>query len=783
MKIDLNEYKECIAERAPDAQPVLESSFLEASRVMSPQGQHNYLEGMRALCELGRGTDLVVTWLEAMPSACKEVGDSIIPNVIEGCMKLSSMTSGEVVRLVLDSMPTAARRLGDPELVLKYLNLIHQLSAKAPRGLKPMLEHLDDLLSKLTLGGLRRWALWGAQAYGRDFKKQVEYFSLRSPDSHKVLQSERRGTLFVDTQRKINFYLRALWGRDFMLRPTSGDYETREGLRPYVEHGVIHIPDAYDDIEKANGEKVSGLEIYRAACAHAASHIFYTHEAISAEMLSPVQMFVIAMIEDARIEALAIREFPGLEKLWGQLHELPRPEGTNEAIAVLEDVAAALLHGRAKEGDDPIVATILEEFQREMERDPETNAVAWNVGMSLYHHLNDRLAMPALGLLERNLNIPYRDDNRIVWAFADNVWDDAEYIEGSKQVRKTVNLIEMVNELDTELAGDDAQEIWRLETELFPYEDEGVSFNEMEGKEPVSEPFHYQEWDYQVQLYRPDWVTVLEKRPPKGDPEVLDRILTENKPIASRLRQIIDALIPQGIIRKRHQEDGDEIDINAAIRAMIDLRNGETPDLRVNIRYERKERDLAVVVLLDLSESTNETLGGSEKPVIDLTREACTLLSYAVDAIGDPYAIHGFNSDTRHDVQYFRFKDFGKPLDDDARARLAGMSGAYSTRMGGAFRHAARFLRAQPQAKKLLLVVSDGEPSDIDVQDPQHLRHDAKKAVEELKREGIMSYCLTLDPHADEYVSRIFGPNGYTVVDHVDRLPERLPNLFASLTS
>jgi len=783
MKIDLNDYKSCIVERAPEAEAVLEASFLEATRVMSPQGQHNYLEGMRALCELGRGTDLVSTWLEAMPSVCKEVGDSVIPPVIESCMKLSSMVSGEVIRLVLDSLPTAARRLGDPDLVIKYLGLIHQLSAKVPRGLRPMLQHLDELLSRLTLGGLRRWALWGAQAYGRDFAKQTEYFSLKSADSQKVLQSERRGTLFVDTQRKINFYLRALWGRDFFLRPTSGDYETREGLRPYVEHGIIHIPDAYDDIVTATGDKVSGLEIYRAASAHAAAHIFYTREAISAEMLSPVQMFIIAMIEDARIEQLAIDEFPGLEKLWGQLHDLPRAEGTPEAIVVLEDVASALLHGQAREGTDPVVASILAEFQQEMARDPQSNQVAWNVGMSLYHQLNERLGVPALGLLERALNIPYRDDNRIVWSFADNVWEDVEYIQGQQQVRRDVSLMEMVNEIDAELAGDDAQEIWRLNTELFPYEDEGVSFNETEGKEPVSEPYHYNEWDYQVQLYRPDWATVLEKRPPKGDPQVIDQIMLEHKPIASRLRHIIDALIPQGIIRKRHQEDGDEIDINAAIRAMIDLRNGETPDTRVNIRYERKERDLAVVILLDLSESTNETLGGSEKPVIDLTREACTLLGWAVDAIGDPFAIHGFNSDTRHDVQYFRFKDFDKPYDDETHARLAGMAGAYSTRMGAAFRHAAHFLERQPQAKKLLLVVSDGEPSDIDVKDPQHLRQDAKKAVEELHQKGIMSYCLTLDPHADEYVSRIFGANGYTVVDHVNRLPERLPNLFASLTS
>ena len=97
-------------------------------------------------------------------------------------------------------------------------------------------------------------------------------------------------------------------------------------------------------------------------------------------------------------------------------------------------------------------------------------------------------------------------------------------------------------------------------------------------------------------------------------------------------------------------------------------------------------------------------------------------------------------------------------------------------------RHAARHLLMQPESHKLLLLVTDGEPADIDERDPQYLRHDTKKTVEELAQKGIMSYCLTLDPDADDYVKRIFGMNHYTIVDHVERLPEKLPVLFASLT-
>jgi nitric oxide reductase activation protein len=275
---------------------------------------------------------------------------------------------------------------------------------------------------------------------------------------------------------------------------------------------------------------------------------------------------------------------------------------------------------------------------------------------------------------------------------------------------------------------------------------------------------------------------VVEKRQGKGDAQEIDNILIEHRPVAARLRHIIDAMQPEGVQRLRRQEDGEEIDLNAAIRAMIDIRMGQTPDPRINIRIERKVRDLAVLVLLDLSESTNEKLGDSDKPVIQLAREATALLSWAIDRVGDPFALHGFASDGRHDVQYYRFKDFGDRYGDDAKARLAGMRGGLSTRMGAALRHAGSYLLKQPEQKKLILLVSDGEPADIDVRDPQYLRADTKKAVEELATRGVRTFCLTLDPRADDYVSRIFGTKGYMVVDHVNRLPERLPLLYAGLT-
>ena len=779
MAIKLEDYEEELKDAAPEVRDVLESTFTEASHVMSPAGLQSYLEGARALCGLGRGTDLVISFLQNMPLVVKECGEDIIIDCVTAAMKLASMTSGEVISLLFNSLPTASRRLGDAELLRGYLTLIHQLSSTAARGVRPMLNHIDELLSKLTLSGLRRWANFGAQAYRRDFNNLTSYFNLESQDSLAVLQKERRGTLFIDVQRKLNFYLRALWGRDFFLRPTGADYTD---FRPYIDAHIVHMPDAVDAIAD-----ISGLELYRATAAHMAAHLCYTASRISAEQLSPAQMFFIGFIEDARVEYKALTAFPGLKKLWRSLIAIEyEEEPAHPTMKVLEHIALMLLDNTVT-SDDAEITAIVERFHENIAAEQDNNQFSWHMGLELFNLFSTRREVPSLRILER-IRIPYRDDNRYVWEFEEFSWEQGiEYMAASqRQVRKTVSVVEMANEVDCELAGDDAQEIWTCPTEMFPYEDDlqsTQSFNQMWGKEPVSDPYHYQEWDYQIQLHRPDWTTVYERRQPKGNPEVIENILTEYKPIAYRIKQIIDLLTPEGVQRIRNMEDGDEIDINAAIDAMVAIRMGEQPNPRITMRNVLKTRDLAVVVLMDLSESTNETVPGSDKTVLQLTREAATLVSTAINGIGDPFALHGFASDGRHDVQYYRFKDFNQHFDDDAKSRLAGMQGGLSTRMGAALRHAGQHLLKQPERRKLLLIVTDGEPADIDERDPQHLRHDTKKAVEELYSKGILSYCLTLDPYADTYVKRIFGENHYTIIDNVQRLPEKLPQLFASLTS
>ena len=783
--VQLSDFEQKFRDSSDILHDALAGSFVEASKVMSPNGLKVYLDGAGALHAMGKGEDMVISFLEETPMVVREVGESIIGEIVFSIMKMSSQTSASVLVLMIASLPNVARRMSDFDLLKGYLRLMERMIALAPRGMRPMLNNIDQLTSKLTLGGLRRWVLYGAETFKRDFKAQIAYFELSSMESIQILEQERRGTLFIDNQRKLQFYLRAFYNRDFFLRPTSGDYETKKGLRPYIEYGVMHIPDAYDDYKHASGRIVPGIDCYRAVCAHAAAHIMETRVAFNGDDLNPLQVACVSLIEDLRVELNTLKKFPGMKKTWIALH--PDDEDLKELnpfIVDLVDFSRAALDQKytAKQSFN---SDFLKLFIKKMTKMPESSEMSYELGMKYYELLKAETDVKISASALVATPILYRDDNRYIWEYEELDWisEGNDYVPVSqRQVRKNVNIMEMYNELDVETAGDDAQEIWTLESEYFPDELDGVSINEVEGKEPVSEPFHYNEWDYQLQLYRPNWATLYERRLRKGDPELINKILKTHKPIANQLKNAIDRMQPQGLVKLKKQQEGSELDLDACVTALADIRSGITPSDRIYVKKVQHIRDVSVNLLMDLSESTNDMVLGSDKTILELMKEATSLLSWAIDKIGDKLTISGFASDSRHDVQYYRFKPFQYSFNDEVKGRLAGIKGGLSTRMGAAIRHAGVDLLTQSSAKRILLILTDGEPADIDVDDPQHLRMDAKKAVEELRSHGIVTFCISLDPHADEYVARIFGKNRFMVIDNIQKLPERLPQLFISLT-
>lgn len=476
---------------------------------------------------------------------------------------------------------------------------------------------------------------------------------------------------------------------------------------PYYDKLGIRLPDVFDD---RNG--IPGIDRYRAVLAHVAGHRRWT-TAIFADNFSPFQRMAVEFFEDSRVEALAMREYPGLRRLFLGLHPKPAenacdPETTSCLRHRLAMLSYALLdpeHGY----QDAHINDFVQRFHEVMAKG------------------------------ESGTEVDYRDDNRHMWRFHEQS-DDEEMFDDHRKI------------------------------ELEEEERNGLP------------PRHYPGWDYNSHSYRPDWASVYEALHPKGNAAAdIDKLLEKHSALAKRLKRMLDLLKPQEKVRIRYQEEGSELDLDVALRALIDFKSGATPDPRINMSHKTSGRDIAVMLLLDLSESLNEKVAGSEQTILELSQEAVSLLAWAVDKLGDPFAIGGFHANTRHDVRYLHIKGYSENWNDEVKGRLAAMEAGYSTRMGDAMRHAAHYLEAQKADKKLMLILTDGQPSDVDTKDERLLIEDSRRAVKELDQKGIYAYCINLDPKADEYVSDIFGKQ-YAVIDNIQRLPERLPQLFMALT-
>jgi nitric oxide reductase NorD protein len=225
--------------------------------------------------------------------------------------------------------------------------------------------------------------------------------------------------------------------------------------------------------------------------------------------------------------------------------------------------------------------------------------------------------------------------------------------------------------------------------------------------------------------------------------------------------------------RLTQQRDGDELDLTACVRAWVDQRTGHTVDDRLYIAVRPARRGIAIALLIDISGSTDEWIDARRR-VIDVEKIALMLASEALDALGDPYAVLTFSGKGRGNVRMRTIKAFDETNGLDVRRRIGALEPEGYTRAGAAIRHAAALLERQPAAHRLLLVLSDGKPNDVDAYEGLSGVEDTRQAINEARAAGVYPFCLTIDRQGQEYLGRIFGEAGHTVLRNPRQLPTAL---------
>ncbi|MEI8363006.1 MAG: VWA domain-containing protein [Betaproteobacteria bacterium] len=295
---------------------------------------------------------------------------------------------------------------------------------------------------------------------------------------------------------------------------------------------------------------------------------------------------------------------------------------------------------------------------------------------------------------------------------------------------------------------------------------------------PLGEGISLPEWDYKKQLLQLDYCRLQEMQSQHTGACELPAQLRRT---AKRLRSQFQALAPARTWLKGQQE-GEEIDLDAWVRQEADLLSGTHPDNRGVYRTQlNQQRDLACLLLADLSLSTDAYASDNAR-VIDVIRDSLFLFSEALSATGDRFAMYGFSSLKRGNVRFNHLKSFDERYDSHVRGRIQAIKPGYYTRMGAAIRHATSLLAAQPQRQRLLLLLTDGKPNDLDRYEGRYGIEDTRMALHEARQQGLRPFCVTIDIEANEYLPHLFGASGFAVIRKPEDLPKELPLLYAQMT-
>ncbi len=645
------------------------------------------------------------------------------------------------------------------------------------------------------------WALRGADIMQSGRARGEAYFRLESEESLSLLLEHLPGYRLTDRNRLLAMLLDVWFGGAFELKEST--WSPEQG-RPFIETDgrSIYFPAVMADREEAilavlhTAAHMRYRTFDRAAMQDMFAEAKVDFPGMGAVSWAPLFMrfgddvlrfqLIFDLCEDLRVDFRAQRDVPNyLRRMLRAAHGLIRSHPETQAYYDL--AVASLESALAHYGDGVADPRIAPQFSSLFD-DRATVADAYRAAVKIY----SAMALPPVTDLEafHAAYLPGRGPNATRMAHPQERDDNEQQTQaGAEQQSQQQEAGEEQSEQPQNAESGDQQDGGEQQ-EMPSYGDSSGQSARASGQSDKGQPgqgssdkgIPYPEWDYRELRYKRNWSWVQEKRLAESNMNETNRLMKQYANALKRLKKAIQSQKPTRAAPLRQQLDGDDMDLNAVVAYVAEKRAGRSPRPNIYKRREIRQREVAVTLLADMSTSIMQHLPEGGGRLVDRVRAGVLLFAESMEEVGDAYSIAGFCSKYRDNVSYYMLKDFDENMSEEIRAQIGGMSGRLATRMGAAIRHATARFEGVESRRRLLLLLSDGRPEDYDDGGDRHYLHeDTRMAVKEAVAKGVHPFCITVDTMANQYLPQIFGPGHYMVLDHINSLPNKLPEIYLRL--
>lgn len=676
----------------------------------------------------------------------------------------------------------------------KWVSLIEQVNEK--QSYQEALEFTKstaELAQQLEIKEVAGWVEYGLNTINSE--KRLAYFLLKSQESRDAISRFRTGLHMESVKKILLLYYEGLTGETVVLRNATdlpGKIHGDERLFGTLDTRRIYLPAVIKSFE----DEQDNLRLYRAMLMHLAAHReFGTLELNNDDFrklaANRYMGLLFEYIEDNRVDYLAMQKYPGMGKDFRILVETTVDK--NEKIIQDNQILYCLKYYLWSDIDlsedlaSNKIRLLLREFWANVLENGASAQASLQVARKISKIIADEGIQQQYFLTAQNLM--YRGKIKYDLLHT-SIMVDEEIGQDTQKSGKQAN--DLTDSGNIEFDGIDLQSseghfnphsefyIWLKKRLHKFFEDE---------ENPYRMVAYYDEWDRTLNDYKKDWCKVREILLKPSTGKFVTQTVEENYGMINTLKRYFGMLRPDRFRRFTRQEDGDDIDVDAVIEAMVEMKAGVSSEGGFYVRRDKRERDVAVGFLLDLSYSTEEKISET-KTLLDVEKQSVIVMAEALEVLGDKYAIYGFNSDGRDKVNFYVVKDFEEAYTPEIKQRFGGFQSYGMTRLAAAVRHALFKLEKVQAVIKILILLSDGRPFDFDYNsglskdyEPLYSETDTRMALREAKMKGINPFCITVDRDGQQYMDYIFGNVSYIIIDDVNALPTKLTETYKNLTT